>query len=780
MSTPLRVLILEDNPSDAEALLHALRRAGYDPITTWAETEQDYRAHLQLLPEIILADFSMPEFDALRALEIMQECQVDIPFIIVSGTIGEERAVEVMQRGATDYLLKDRMGRLGQAVAQGIERKVNEQALRQSQERIKELTANVHQVLWTIDARESKILYISPGYEEMWGRSCQSLLDNPHCYLEGVHPLDQEMMRREDAAMYSTGHIDVEFRVLRPDGSVRWVWIRGNPVTEQDQIVRLVGVIEDITKQRQLSVERDALLSRLQLHIERMPLGYALSDADFRIIGWNPTAERIFGFMQVEVLGKHPSECIVPPQSQSLVTDIFTRLAAGDMYANGTSENVTKDGRTIICEWHNTPLFGPDGVFQGILSLAQDVTERKTLEEQLHQAQKMEAIGQLAGGIAHDFNNLLTIINGYSEIILTEILENRTVQDFAGEIRQAGERAAALTRQLLAFSRKQVLDPRLLSLNTIVTDTEGMLRRLIGEDIVVSAVLAPALGRVKADPGQIEQVILNLAINARDAMPQGGNLTIETANTELDETYTQTYSDVRPGRYVMLAVTDTGTGMDKATKVRIFEPFFTTKEPGKGTGLGLATVFGIVKQSGGHIAVYSEPGHGTTFKVYLPAVDEITAATPSPSPLKPDLNGTETIILTEDEPALRAVASRILQMRGYTVMEASQGPDALRIAEEYKGTIDLLLTDVVMPAMSGRQLAKGIAASRPFIKVLYMSGYTDDAVVRHGVLEAETAFIQKPFTPNALALKVRDVLDNSWPHGVKLTAAGKENKTRHA
>ncbi|MDB5336655.1 MAG: hypothetical protein JWN70_2274 [Planctomycetaceae bacterium] len=778
MAQILRVLILEDIHSDAELMLNALRRAGYDPDAQCVETERDFRDQLQRVPEVILADFSMPAFNALRALEILQECQLDIPFIIVSGTIGEEHAVEVMRSGATDYILKDRMGRLGQAVAQGIERKLGRAALQQSQQRVQELMDHTRQVFWTIDARESKVLYVSPGYAAIWGRSCQSLMDNPHSYLEGIHPLDQEMMRRENSAMYQSGHIDVEFRVLRPDGTVRWVWCRGNPVREHGQIVRLVGATEDITERRRLTAERDTLLSRLQLHIENLPLGYILFDADFQITDWNPTAERIFGYAKEEMLGTGPPcEKFVPRALWDQGQHMLSSVRSGEISAHLITANLTKDGRTITCQWHNTQLKDDDGQFAGLLCLAQDLTERRTLEDQFHQAQKMEAIGQLAGGVAHDFNNLLTIINGYSEIILTDLPQDSPVREFALEIGHAGERAASLTRQLLAFSRKQVLEPRVLNLNTIVIDTKRILARLIGEDIAVSAVLDPVLERVKADPGQIEQVIMNLAINARDAMPQGGKLTIETSNSELDETYTQSHADLQPGLYAMLSVADTGTGMDPATKARIFEPFFTTKEPGKGTGLGLATVFGIVKQSGGHIAVYSEPGHGTTFKIYLPVVDEIAAAaTAQPGPI-PFHSGTETILLTEDEPALRALARHVLQMHGYIVLEASHGVNALRIAETYQGTIHLLVTDVVMPGMSGRQLAERLTTVRPRLKVLYMSGYTDDAVVRHGVLEAETNFLQKPFTPNGLATKVREILDNPGPRGLNLKVAADSKAT---
>ncbi len=392
-------------------------------------------------------------------------------------------------------------------------------------------------------------------------------------------------------------------------------------------------------------------------------------------------------------------------------------------------------------------------------------------EEQLRQAQKMEAIGQLAGGVAHDFNNLLTIIRGYSELLLGGALDQREkAREAVEEIRKASERASTLTRQLLAFSRRQVLAPQVLALNSIIADMDKMLRRLIGEDIQLTSSLAPDLGPVKADPGQIEQVLLNLAVNARDAMPRGGRLTIETANVSFDESYALMHPEVQPGSFVMLALTDTGCGMDAATQARVFEPFFTTKGPGKGTGLGLATVYGIVKQSGGSIYVYSEVGRGTCFKIYLPRLDEAAAAAApakgsGAGPMAPParVDGKETLLIVEDDDSVRALARTVLRSHSYDVIEAVDADDALRWVEGHTQPIHLLVTDVVMPGMSGRELAERLTALRPELKVLYVSGYTDDAVVRHGLLEAEVSFLQKPFTPNALARKVRDVLDKPSP-----------------
>ena len=382
-------------------------------------------------------------------------------------------------------------------------------------------------------------------------------------------------------------------------------------------------------------------------------------------------------------------------------------------------------------------------------------------EEQLRQAQKMEAVGQLAGGVAHDFNNLLTIIMGYSEVVLGNLKATDPQRHLLNQIHKAGKRAEGLTRQLLAFSRKQILQPRVLDLNDLVCEIQRMLGRLIGEDLQLSTILAPSLGRVKADPGQIEQILLNLAVNARDAMPTGGKLTVQTDEVEIHEGDGLASPEFCPGHYVRLAVSDTGCGMNPQTLARIFEPFFTTKEVGKGTGLGLATVYGIVKQSGGHVRVTSEVGKGTRFEVYLPIVEDACVAQDASQERLPPLGGKETILLVEDEEDLRALARQVLQSKGYTVLEAGNGEEALRITEKNVTTLDLLLTDVVMPHMGGRVLAEAVTSRYPSVDVLYMSGYTDDAVLRHGVMQSENALIQKPFTMDALLYKVREALDKN-------------------
>jgi signal transduction histidine kinase/ActR/RegA family two-component response regulator len=396
-------------------------------------------------------------------------------------------------------------------------------------------------------------------------------------------------------------------------------------------------------------------------------------------------------------------------------------------------------------------------------------------EAQLRQSQKMESVGRLAGGVAHDFNNLLVAINGYSDLTMRRLPEGDPLRRNIEEIRKAGERAAALTRQLLAFSRKQVMQPKVLCVNDVVADMDKMLRRVIGEDIELTAKLDPELGYVKADPNMLEQVILNLCVNSRDAMPSGGRLTVETSNVMLDDEYVGLHVSVRPGAYVTLAVSDTGVGMDEETRQRIFEPFFTTKEKGKGTGLGLSTVYGVVQQSGGHVWVYSEVGHGTTFRVYLPRVDAVAKETASEPAATALYAGTEKILLVEDDDMVRLVAREIISSSGYTVLEATRMSEAVRHCAE-NSDIALLLTDVVMPRINGKELSERLTKMLPRMRVLFMSGYTE-TVVHDGVLEQGLNFIQKPFTPSSLLRKIREVLDGGQPRGrhADKSAAGRQS-----
>jgi PAS domain S-box-containing protein len=479
----------------------------------------------------------------------------------------------------------------------------------------------------------------------------------------------------------------------------------------------------------------------------------------------NKAGEDLIGYSREEILQMRISDVVPRHYLDHIHTRLKEKLADHSLTIY-ECEAIRKDGNRVPIEVSSRLIY-ENGVPVAVQGSARDITERKRAEEalrasqlQLQQSQKLEAIGQLAGGVAHDFNNMLTAIIGYTDLSLRRVGLENPIRRNLEETKKAAERAASLVRQLLAFSRKQILEPKVLDLNDVVKDMHKMLTRLIGENIKLATRLETDLGSVKADPCQVEQIIVNLVVNARDAMPRGGRVTIETANVSLDAQTAAKHVAVNPGEYVMLTVSDTGSGMDQETQARIFEPFFTTKEVGKGTGLGLSTVYGIVKQSGGNIWVYSEPGFGTVFKVYLPRIDEATAN--SIARLAQESNaprGTETILLVEDEDVVRGLTRKILMQAGYNVLDARSGNEAIRLCATHAGSIDLLLTDVVMPEISGKEVADRLLELRPSIRVLFMSGYTDEAIVQHGVLDANVKFIQKPFTWIALTRKVREVLN---------------------
>jgi PAS domain S-box-containing protein len=515
--------------------------------------------------------------------------------------------------------------------------------------------------------------------------------------------------------------------------------------------------------EREVGFRTAALVESERLYrstFDGAPVGIVHVGVDGRWLKVNQRLCDLLGYSREELQELNGQELTQPEQVPG-ETDSLRRMAAGTMerYVVDERRYRRRDGTSVWVRVNMSVHRDAEGAIQHFISVMEDITERRVLESQARQTNKMDAIGRLASGVAHDFNNLLSIVLSYSDLLAADLKETDPMRADLGEIKRAGMRAADLTRQLLAFSRQQVLQPKVVDLTEIVGGMERMLKRLIGEDVDLTASGAIAVGKVMVDPGQMEQVIMNLVVNARDAMPLGGKLTIETTDLILDENCASEHVGLKPGPYVLLSVSDTGTGMDKATQARVFEPFFTTKEAGHGTGIGLATVFGIVQQMGGRIWLGSELERGTTFKVYFPTADRAPVNRPSlPCPDLRTLRGSETILLVEDEERVRLLARTILCKYGYTVLEAQSGGDAFLLCEQHTAPIDLLLTDVVMPRMSGRQLAERLLVIRPDLKVLYMSGYTDDAVVRHGVQDSTIAFIQKPITPEPLARKVREVL----------------------
>ncbi|MFL6210413.1 MAG: PAS domain S-box protein [Pyrinomonadaceae bacterium] len=884
----LRVLHVEDQERDVALLMRHLKRAGYDLTFERVETPAAMRAALAAQAwDVILCDYSMPHFNALAALAVLQETGLDIPFIIISGTVGEAVAVAAMRAGANDYLMKDNLARLAPTIEREMHEAENRRArrraeaeLQQSEVQYRRLLDTAYEGIWMADV-SAHIIYANQrladmlGYTvaEMIGRSAFEVLDeaerakmkvNWQRRLQGIeeqydlrllrkdgsyiwvilsvtpirdeqgevtgalamltdiserkraeeaqrrseekyrgifdnatmgiyqvapdgtlltanytlarmlgYDATEELLQRNLAediyyrteeraellARYEPSSVVVAVEVLwkKKDGSSLWVHINCRAIKDETgQTIYFDGFAHDITERKRAEQELSKSEERYRDLVENAHDIIYSHDLAGSYISVNKVVEQILGYTPEEALRLNLAQIVAPEYLEKARQMIASKLA-GERVTAYDLELIAKDGRRIAVEV-NTKLIYQEGVAVGVQGIARDVTERKLLEEQLRQAQKMEAVGQLAGGVAHDFNNLLTAITGYSELTLMRLQAADPLRRNIEEVKKAGERAAALTRQLLAFSRKQVLQPKVIDLNAVVSELEKMLRRLIGEDIGLRTALAPTLGSIKADPGQIEQIIMNLVVNARDAMPQGGKLTIETQNVYLDEDYAKTHIAVTPGPYVLLAVSDTGTGMDEKIRARIFEPFFTTKEVGKGTGLGLSTVYGIVKQSGGNIWVYSEVGLGTTFKVYLPRVDEGAEEYQRGAETEAALYGTETILLAEDEEMVRKLAREVLEMYGYQVLEAANGGAALLICERHTEPIHLLITDVIMPEMSGRKLAARLARLRPEMKVLYMSGYTDNAIVHQGVLDEGTNFIQKPFAPHALAQKVRAVL----------------------
>jgi two-component system, cell cycle sensor histidine kinase and response regulator CckA len=629
--------------------------------------------------------------------------------------------------------------------------------LLESQQLFRLISENAADMIAVVDIQGRRI-YNSQSYERVLGYTPADLQRSTA--FDQIHPEDRERVREASLEARRTGvGKPLEYRMRHKDGSWRVLESTASVISSRAGMSdKLVIVNRDITERKQAIEALRVSEASFRSVVEDAPYGIYQADREGRFLRVNPALQRMLGYSTADELLEVNLEREVfrrledfqRMQDTLRSLDEFQDLEIEWRKKEGTPITVRCSGRRVKKEQGGS---GFHEVF------AEDVTDKRILEAQLRMAGKMEAIGRLSGGIAHDFNNLLGVMIGYSQLLKRKLKSEKELAEYAEEIEKAGQRAASLTKQLLAFSRQQILTPTVLDLNSLVRDMEKMLQRLLGEDIVVCIGLESELGTVKADRGQVEQVIMNLAVNARDAMPSGGTLYVETANRILDEIYTREHPGSRPGRYVVLAVRDSGVGMNKETIAHIFEPFFTTKELGKGTGLGLATVYGIVKQSGGYIAVESNPGEGASFQMFLPRVDEPVAPSVATPAIVPDMKGSETILLAEDAEALRKLAKSLLEGHGFEVLAARDGEEALYLAEQHSGRIDLLVTDVVMPGINGRVLAERLRDSRPETKVLYMSGYTDSFIAGHGVLDQKTNLLHKPFSEEMLLRHVRDVLD---------------------
>jgi len=931
--SPLRILHLEDDKHDAELVRECLTEDGISFELEVVETGEDFLAALDTGEfDLVIGDSSLPSFDGMTALAAVRAKYKYLPFILVSGTIGEHVAVEALKNGATDYIMKSRMYRLGAAVRRAlqeveerVERDRVQKALQESEERFRTMAENIQEVFWMTSADFNRVFHVSPAYEKLWGRVAEGDYEDPNSWFEAILKEDRDQVREALRGLSMGKEYITEYRIRRPDGSIRWVEDRGYPVYDKSNTLdRYVGVAADITDRKQAKL---ALMEQIHLAAFSADVGIALTqdeslpkilnlctdavvkhlDAAFARI-WTLNAEQkvlevqaTSGFMSLEhridgpvpvgksIIGKiaedrrpHISDAVLrnldigdssaakgeeivsfagypllfgnqlvgvlavlahgPVKStiHNAMESVANHIALGihrhwtqdalrkseqqyrrlfedskdvvfissldgqfldinragiELFGYSSKEEMLqleiasdiywspqereawiqqllsqgyvqdyekvlkrKDGQKLITVETSTAVRNDDGKIVAYRGIMRDVTNLKSLQERLVRSQKMEAIGQLAGGVAHDFNNILMAVGSYAELLLMKMSENDPHRKEILEMEKVIGQGANLTRQLLAFGRRQVLTPRILDLRNAVSSLEKMIQRFIGENIEMESYFSEDLGQVEADPGQIEQVLINMALNARDAMPGGGKLTIEIQNVELDEAYVKQHPDVKPGRYVMLAISDTGCGMSDETTARIFEPFFTTKEEGKGTGLGLASVYGIVKQSGGHVFVYSQLDRGTTFKVYFPRVRSNKDEETTPFSASLAAGGNETILLVDDNESVRTAIAAFLELTGYTVLQADHGRKAIELAGQHPKPIHLLITDVIMPGMNGWELAERLKAKLPDLKILHMSGFSEEAVRRKALLGPDAAFLSKPATMESLLRKIREML----------------------
>ena len=757
MKAQLRILIVDDSPNDAALIVRQLQRefsASYQRV----ESAEEMEAALdQGGWQLVISDYVMPAFSGLSALKLLRKRGIDIPFIMVSGQMGEESAVEAMRAGAHDYLHKDRLSRLVPAVKRELneavvrrERRLAEEALSATEARFQSLVEQSLVGIFLL--QDDRISYVNPKFAEIFGYRAEELIESKSLLDlvtrdEQIRVVTQFLRPLRDEAE----SLRFFFRGSRSDQSVIELEMHGTR-TRLNGDHGVIGTILHITEARHAEAE----LSKLWRAVEQSPVSVVITDLQGKIEYVNPKFLEVTGYSGEELIGQKSNILKSGTMDGEFYQELWRTIGSGREW-HGELHNRKKSGELFWESASISAVKNSEGSITHFVGVKEDITERKRAIDQLRQAQKMEAVGQLAGGVAHDFNNLLTVINGYSTLLIRALESESPLRKEAEQILRAGERAADLTRQLLSFSRRQILEPRVLELNRQVRSVEKMLRRLIGEDIALETRLSDEAGLIKIDPGQFEQVVMNLVVNARDASDTGGTITIETLNCEIDQGFTFLHPGSVAGPYVRISVTDRGQGMTEEVKRRLFEPFFTTKEMGRGTGLGLATVYGIVKQSGGYIEVASQPGQGASFSIYFPRVFQ-AADSPARQMADEQLQGSQTILVVEDEPGVLNLVVHTLKQRGFEVLETTDPQQGVTLFEEHGERIDMLLTDVVMPFMSGPALAEVLSSKKPGLKVLFMSGHTDNRLSLESKLEQGVQFLPKPFTSDALIRKVWDTL----------------------
>jgi PAS domain S-box-containing protein len=767
MDPLIRILHLEDDPADAELARARLDEAGLTYRVTRVQTRVEFEEALQRESyDIILTDFQLPIYDGMSALRLALERCPDVPFIFVSGTMGEDAAIEGLIEGATDYVLKQKLSRLAPAINRALREAENRRARRRAEEQLHKLSRAVEQSASTVVITDPRgyIEFANPRFTETTGYTQTEAIGKHTRVLKSGHtPAETytQLWETITAGKEWRG----EFLNKKKNGELYWESASISPVKNADGVItNFLAVKEDITERKRSERALAESEAKMRSILDSVDEGFIIVDREYRILSANRAFCSMLSSSEDQVVGRRCYE--VARHALRPCFETGEACAVRHTFENATPHFIPHthkeaSGATRFLELKSYPITDASGKVVSVIETVNDVTEKRKLEERLAQAQKMESVGRLAGGVAHDFNNMLGVILGHTELALDGMDPAEPLFATLRQIRKAAGHSADLTRQLLAFARKQTVSPRVIDLNETVEGMLKMLRRLIGEDIVLAWLPGTRLWPIEMDPSQIDQILANLCVNARDAIAGVGRMTIETGMASFTATDCIDRPELIPGDFVMLTVSDNGHGMAKEILDQIFEPFFTTKVMGKGTGLGLSTVYGIVKQNNGFINVYSEPEHGTTFKIYLPRHISKPGQLRTESPAAPAVGGDETILLVEDEPTTRDIARLILEKWGYRVLAASTPGEAVRVAGEHPLEIHLLLTDVVMPEMNGRDLAKTIASFYPEIRTLFMSGYTGDIIAHQGVLDAGVHFIQKPFSMGGLAAKVREVLDSN-------------------